>query len=115
MYKYKRHSCDTIRSAEHHPYKHLGRCLSCPAEQVPYNNVRTRFPHLADSGLDLLDCLMAPDPANRLNAIDRRLRPRRGARCEGEDGVMMREDRFLRLVLFLLSSQPYRQLYPICV
>jgi serine/threonine protein kinase len=48
------------------------RCSSCPIQpsKFPYNNVRTRFPHLADSGLDLLNCLMALDPAKRLNAID---------------------------------------------
>lgn len=44
--------------------------VSLRGDKYPYNTVATRFPHLSDGGVDLMNSLLAFDPMKRLTATD---------------------------------------------
>ena len=44
--------------------------VSLRGDKHPYNTVATRFPHLSDGGVDLMNSLLAFDPMKRLTATD---------------------------------------------
>lgn len=39
-------------------------------DRYPYNNLSSKFPHLSNGGVDLLNSFLAYDPNKRLNAAD---------------------------------------------